>query len=201
MSGPTQITDPSDALARAAGPDAASDAARAVVRDATEADMAAIQRIYEHYVLNSASSFEEVPPTTEQLMARREDVLRLGLPYILAEIDGTIVGYSYATAYRTRSAYRYTIENSVYVAQGMGGRGIGRLLLSALIDRCGDGRWRQMVAVIGNSENAASIALHRSLGFQPVGTLRNVGFKFGRWVDTVLMQRELGPGTGAPPTS
>jgi L-amino acid N-acyltransferase YncA len=196
MAGSSPITDPADTLA----PGAAPNAAKAAVRDVTEADMAAIQRIYAHYVLNSASSFEEVPPTTEQLLARRADVLRLGLPYILAEIDGTIVGYSYATAYRARSAYRYTIENSVYVAQGMGGRGIGRLLLSALIDRCGDGSWRQMVAVIGNSENAASIALHRSLGFQPVGTLRNVGFKFGRWVDTVLMQREIGPGTGAPPT-
>lgn len=170
-----------------------------LIRDSTEADMAAIQRIYSHYVLNSAATFEEVPPTTGQLVERRADVLRLGLPYIVAELDGEVVGYSYATAYRSRSAYRHTIENSVYVADGMGRRGIGRLLLSALIERCEAGKWRQMVAVIGNSGNAGSIALHRSLGFQPVGTLRAVGFKFGGWVDTVLMQRELGGGSRTLP--
>ena len=206
MADSTLIAGPAEAVSDAplhAAPDAAPRAAPGgggiVVRDATEADMAAIQRIYAHYVLNSASSFEEEPPTVEQLLARRADVLRLGLPYLLAEAGGEVVGYSYATAYRARSAYRHTIENSVYVAPGMGRRGIGRLLLSALIGRCEGGRWRQMVAVIGNSGNTASIALHRSLGFRMVGTLSNVGFKFGRWVDTVLMQRDLGPGSGTLP--
>jgi L-amino acid N-acyltransferase YncA len=170
-----------------------------LVRDATEQDMAAIQAIYAQEVLHGLASFEEVPPSTADMLARRASVLGLGLPYLAAEMDGRVVGYSYATGYRPRPAYRHTIEDSVYVAEGMQGRGIGRALLSALIERCEAGPWRQMVAVIGNSGNAGSIALHRQLGFRLVGTFEAVGFKLGRWVDTVLMQRALGPGAGTLP--
>jgi L-amino acid N-acyltransferase YncA len=162
------------------------------VRDATNADMAAIQRIYSHHVLHGTASFEEVAPSVAEMCARRESVLELGLPYLAAELGGDIVGYSYATRYRSRAAYRYTLEDTVYVAHGLNGKGIGATLLSCLISLCEAGPWRQMVAVIGDSGNAGSIALHRSMGFRAVGTLTSVGFKFGEWVDSVLMQRPLG---------
>ena len=161
------------------------------VRDSREDDMAEIRAIYAHHVLHGAASFEEEPPPLAEMTRRRADVLGRGLPYLIAEREGRVVGYSYATPYRARSAYRFTIENSVYVESELGGAGIGRELLSVLIARCEAGVWRQMVAVIGDSRNTASIRLHAKFGFQPVGTLRAVGFKFGRWVDTVLMQREL----------
>jgi L-amino acid N-acyltransferase YncA len=170
-----------------------------VVRDTTEADMPAVQAIYAEQVLHGLASFEEVPPSAEELTRRRAGVLAHGLPYLAAELDGRLVGYSYATPYRPRAAYRHTIEDSVYVADGLRGRRIGAALLGALIQRCEAGPWRQMIAVIGNSANSGSIELHRSLGFRPVGTLRDVGFKLGRWVDTVLMQRQLGTGAHAGP--
>lgn len=172
-----------------------------IVRDANEADMTAIQAIYQHYVLNGLATFEEIPPSAEEMVSRRASVVDAGLSYLVAEADGRIVGYSYATSYRPRPAYRHTIEDSVYVADGLGGRGIGAALLQALIVRCEAGPWRQMLAVIGNSGNAGSIALHQRLGFQHVGTLRSVGFKLGQWVDTVLMQRALGPGDTALPST
>jgi L-amino acid N-acyltransferase YncA len=165
-----------------------------LIRDAAEADMAAVQAIYSHHVLHGLASFEETPPGVDEMLARREAVLQLGLPYLVAERDGGVVGYSYATAYRPRPAYRFTVEDSVYVAEGLAGRGIGSALLGELIARCEAGPWRQMLAVIGDSGNTASLGLHRRHGFAPAGTLRSVGFKFGRWVDTVLMQRQLGPG-------
>ena len=164
------------------------------VRDAQDADLAAVQAIYAHHVLYGLATFEEVPPSVDELGARRAAVLALGLPYLVAELDGGIVGYCYATSYRPRPAYRHTIEDSVYVADGLGGRGVGAALLGALIARCEAGAWRQMIAIIGNSENAGSIALHRRLGFHRVGTLASVGFKLGRWVDSVIMQRALGAG-------
>lgn len=170
-----------------------------VVRDATDADMVAVQAIYAHHVLHGLASFEEVPPTTAELASRRTAVLQLGLPYLVAELDGCLVGYSYASPYRARSAYRFTLEDSVYVAEGLSGRGIGSALLERLIARCEAGRWRQMIAVIGDSGNEGSIALHRRFGFRPAGTLASVGFKLGRWVDSVLMQRALGAGDLAPP--
>ena len=133
------------------------------------------------------------------MLGRRVAVLDLGLPYLVAERAGEILGYSYATFYRPRPAYRHTVEDSVYLAEGLGGQGIGAALLSELIRRCESGPWRQMLAVIGNSANAGSIGLHRKLGFEHAGTLRSVGFKLGRWVDTVLMQRALGSGDMALP--
>jgi phosphinothricin acetyltransferase len=168
------------------------------IRDSAEHDIPAIQRIYAHHVLHGSASFEEVPPTEDELAARRAAVLQSGLPYLVAETDDGIVGYCHATSYRTRSAYRFTIEDSVYVADGLHRRGIGRSLLAALIARCDGGPWRQMVAVIGDSGNAPSIALHARLGFRRAGVLRAVGWKFGRWTDTVLMQRDLNGGDIVP---
>jgi L-amino acid N-acyltransferase YncA len=165
-----------------------------LIRDAQDADMPALGAIYGHHVLHGLASFEEAPPAADELARRRADVLGRGLPYLVAAIDEEVVGYAYASPYRARSAYRFSIENSVYVDHRRHRGGIGRALLSALIARCEDGTWRQMVAVIGDSANVASIALHERLGFRMVGTLRAVGFKFGRFVDTVLMQRELGAG-------
>jgi L-amino acid N-acyltransferase YncA len=170
-----------------------------VVRNAREQDMPAIQAIYAHEVLHGIASFEEVPPTTDAMLARRASVLDLGLPYLAAELDRQVVGYSYATAYRPRPSYRYTIEDSVYVAQGMQSRGVGSALLSTLIARCETGPWRQMVAIIANGEETGSIALHARHGFRTVGKLEAVGFKHGRWLDTVFMQRALAAGSDAPP--
>lgn len=169
------------------------------VRDATDDDMASVQAIYAHHVLTSLATFEEVPPTVAEMAARRRAVVAAGLPYLVAEGAGEVVGYAYAGPYRARPAYRHTVEDSVYVAAAQDGRGVGSALLQALIGRCEGGPWRQMLAVIGDSGNAGSIALHRRLGFQDAGVLRDVGFKFGRWVDTVLMQRPLGEGGRTPP--
>ncbi len=165
-----------------------------LVRDAREEDIAAVQAIYAHHVLHGTASFEEVPPPASEMQRRRAEVLARGLPYLVAEIDGRVAGYSYATPYRTRSAYRFSIENSVYVDHACHRRGIGRALLAELIARCERGDWRQMIAVIGDSAQAASIGLHASFGFRRAGTLQAVGLKFGRWLDTVLMQRALGQG-------
>ncbi len=168
----------------------------ALIRDALEEDLGAIERIYAHHVRHGLASFEEVPPTIDELRARRAAVLDSGLPYLAAELDGEVVGYAYAGAYRPRPAYRYTIEDSVYVEEGLRGLGLGGALLATLIERCEAGPWRQMLAVIGDSANAGSIALHRRLGFRYVGNFESVGFKLGRWVDTVLMQRALGRESG-----
>jgi phosphinothricin acetyltransferase len=170
-----------------------------IVRDATEADMAAVQAIYAHNVMHGRASFEETPPTLAEMIERRRSVLAMGIPYLVADVEGEIAGYSYATSYRPRPAYRFTVEDSVYVAEPFQGRGIGAALLGTLVERCSTGPWRQMLAIIGDSGNASSIAVHRRLGFEHAGTLKSVGFKLGMWTDTVLMQRALGPGGAAPP--
>ena len=162
-----------------------------MIRDATEADVPQIAEIYGHHVLKGLASFEEIPPDAGEMLARMRSVRELGAPYLVAEQEGRIVGYCYASLYRTRSAYRHTLEDSVYIRAGCAGRGLGRALLEALLERCSKGPWKQMIAVIGDSGNHASIELHRSLGFREVGTLEAVGFKFGRWVDSVFMQRAL----------
>jgi L-amino acid N-acyltransferase YncA len=163
------------------------------IRAASEADMAAVREIYTHHVLHSLATFEETPPTLEEMLARRRASVELGLPYLVAEAGGETVGFAYAAAYRPRPAYRFTIEDSVYVADGLRGHGIGSALLGELIVCCEGGPWRQMLAVVGDSGNAGSIALHRRFGFELMGTLRSVGFKSGRWVDTPILQRPLGP--------
>lgn len=162
------------------------------LRPATEADMDQVQHIYGEHVIQGLASFEEAPPGIAEMRKRFQALTRQSFPYIVAEREGRLCGYSYAGPYRTRSAYRFTIENSVYVERRCAGQGIGRALLTELIVQCEKGPWRQMIAIIGNGGNSASIALHASLGFRLVGTLREVGFKHGQWVDTVLMQRTLG---------
>ena len=163
-----------------------------VVRAASEADMAAVRDIYAHYVLHSLATFEETPPTIEEMLARRRASVDLGMPYLVAEVEAKVLGFAYAAAYRPRPAYRFAIEDSVYVADGFCGRGIGSALLGELIAACEKGPWRQMVAIVGDSANSASIALHRRFGFELAGTLRSIGFKHGRWVDTPILQRALG---------
>lgn len=162
------------------------------IRDATEEDMAAVQAIYSYYVTRSCASFEEMPPSVEEMQARRRRVLERGLPYLVAEVDGEVLGYTYAGPFRFRSAYRYTIEDSIYVAPGVSRRGIGAALLGALIERCTALGYRQMIGVIGDSANLGSINVHRKLGFRQEGVLRGVGLKFGRWIDAVIMHRPLG---------
>jgi phosphinothricin acetyltransferase len=163
-----------------------------MVRLSTEQDIAAITAIYSHHVLHGAGSFEIDPPDEAEIARRRAAVLERGLPYLVAEIDGAITGYAYAGAYRPRPAYRFTVENSVYVHPDLCGRGIGRALMAPLIQGCEQAGARQMIAVIGDSANTASIRLHENFGFRHVGVLHAVGYKFDRWLDTVLMQRELG---------
>jgi L-amino acid N-acyltransferase YncA len=170
------------------------------IRDATEDDLAAIAGIYEHHVRTGLGSFEEEPPPMAEIARRRAEVVAKGLPYLVATgAAGLILGYAYAAPYRARSAYRFSVEDSIYVAAGDAGRGVGRALLEALMTRCAATGYRQMVAVIGDSGNAGSIAVHERLGFRRVGLLPAIGFKHGRWVDSVLMQRELGEGAATLP--
>lgn len=171
------------------------------MRPATPDDIEAIHAIYAHHVLKGLASFEEEPPSQAELRRRYDEIVHRRLPYLVADFGGTVAGYGYCGLYRTRSAYRYTLEDSVYVRPDAQGRGVGRTLLAQLIRSCEALGYRQLVAVIGDSANAASIGLHESQGFLRVGTLRSVGFKFGRWVDSVIMQRPLGPGDGTPPTT
>jgi phosphinothricin acetyltransferase len=170
-----------------------------IIRASRESDLAAITAIYGHYVLHGVASFEDTPPELEELARRRREILTRGLPYFVAERSGQVLGYCYASSYRTRSAYRFTVEDSIYIGAANIGRGIGRALLSALIERCSELGYRQMVAVIGGSDQWPSIRLHEALGFARTGLLPAVGFKFGSWVDTVLMQRALGLGATTPP--
>lgn len=173
-----------------------------ILADAGDEDMPAIRRIYAHHVLHGLASFEEEAPSLDEMRSRRRAVRDLGLPYLAAKDarDGRLLGYAYAALYRPRRAYRFTVEDSVYLAAGEQGRGIGRLLLQALIARCAAAGCRQMVAIIGDGHNnAASVGLHRACGFRMVGVLQDVGFKQDGWRDTVLMQRSLGDGATTKP--
>ncbi len=170
------------------------------IRPSADADIATITAIYAHAVLHGTASFELDPPSETEMARRRTAILEGGYPYIVAERDGAILGYAYAGAYRTRPAYRSTVEDSIYVSPSAQGQGIGRVLLEALIEACEARDFRLMVAVIGDEDSKGSIALHRSLGFDLVGILKGVGYKHGRWLSTVLMQRSLAGGMDEPPT-
>jgi len=175
------------------------------IRDARPEDLVRIQSIYAHHVLHGLASFAEAPPDVAEMTRRLEATRARGLPDLTAEAAARdnagleILGYAYAGPYRPRPAYRFSVENTVYVAPGLEGQGVGRALIEALIARCTALGLRQMIAVIGDSGHLPSIAFHESFGFTKIGTLNAVGFKFGRWVDSVILQRALGNGDGTPP--
>lgn len=164
------------------------------VRACTSQDLPAVQAIYAHHVLHGTGTFEEVPPTLEEMTARHARIVANDrFPFLVAVEDGTVLGFAYATEFRQRAAYRHTCESSVYIAPGAQRRGIGYALMHEVIAACTARGLREVLALIGDSQNYASIGLHAALGFAPVGTFHNVGFKFDRWVDVVLMQRSLPP--------
>jgi len=169
------------------------------IRPAAAADLPFITGIYEHAVLYGTATFELIPPDLAEMTRRFGALIDGGFPYFAASLEGRVVGYAYAGAYRPRPAYRFTVENSVYLQPAIHRRGIGLQLLQRLIAECDARGYRQMIAVIGDSANAGSIGVHAKCGFQMIGTHPNVGFKFGRWLDTVMMQRALGDGAATLP--
>jgi phosphinothricin acetyltransferase len=173
--------------------------ANIAIRSSRDDDVAVIAAIYRHHVLHGVASFEDIPPDDDEVARRRGELLGLRLPYLVAERSGRVIGYCYASRYRARSAYRFILEDSIYVDAAEVGCGIGRALLSNLLDLCRELGYRQMVAVIGGSDQWPSIRLHETLGFTRAGLLPAVGFKFGSWIDCVLMQRALGAGATTPP--
>jgi phosphinothricin acetyltransferase len=172
-----------------------------ILRDATADDAPRLAEIYGHHVLHGLGTFEETPPPVGEIAARLGAIQGRALPYLVAQAEGGVVGFAYASPFRGRAAYRYTVEDSVYVAQGKAGQGIGKALVQAVIDRCEALGLRQMIAIIGDSGNAGSVGLHRSLGFDLMAAMPAVGFKHGRWVDIVWMQRALGVGASQPPSA
>lgn len=166
------------------------------LRPSTDADLPAITAIYAHHVLHGTGTFELEPPDEAEMARRRADVLDKGLPWLVAERDGRVLGYAYANHFRPRRAYRFCLEDSIYLADDARGQGLGRLLLAELVARCEAAGARQMLAVIGDAANAGSIGVHRALGFEHTGVLKASGWKFGRWLDVILMQRGLGTGAG-----
>ncbi len=170
-----------------------------LIRPSTAADVPAIAAIYGWNVLNGTGTFEVDPPDEAEMARRRDDVLAKDLPWLVAERGGEVLGYAYANQFRPRPAYRFCLEDSIYLAPAAQGQGAGRLLLAELISQCEARGARQMLAVIGDSANAASIGVHQALGFEHTGVMKSAGWKFGRWLDVVVMQRALGPGDSAPP--
>lgn len=170
-----------------------------LIRPSLEGDIAAIQQIYEHAVLHGTGTFETDVPDRAEMGRRRTEVLSRSLPYLIAERDGQVLGFAYANYFRPRLAYRYFVEDSIYLSPQAQGQGVGRLLLAELIARCEAAGARQMVAVIGDSQNLGSIGVHRSHGFEDIGVMKAAGWKFGKWLDVVLMQRQLGQGDASSP--
>jgi L-amino acid N-acyltransferase YncA len=169
------------------------------IRPAALADISAITRIYAHAVEHGTASFELAAPDEAEMTRRMQTLLEGQFPYLVAEVDGAVAGYAYASLYRTRPAYRFTVEDSVYVAPDLQRRGIGIALLKTLIEASTARGYRQMIAVIGDSDQAASIGVHKACGFAPAGNLKSIGYKFGRWLDTPLMQLSLGAGASTKP--
>jgi L-amino acid N-acyltransferase YncA len=171
------------------------------IRPATVADLPSVTSIYEHAVRHGTATFELVPPDLAEMTRRFDALMDGGFPYLAALLEGSVVGYAYAGPYRPRPAYRFTVENSVYLEPAIHRRGIGLQLLQHLITECETRGFRQMIAVIGDSANAGSIGVHARCGFQMIGTHPSVGLKFGRWLDTVMMQLPLGEGATTVPTA
>jgi phosphinothricin acetyltransferase len=169
-----------------------------LIRPSTSEDLAAITAIYGWNVRNGTGTFELDPPTEADMAARREAVLANGWPWLVAEHDGAVLGYAYANQFRPRMAFRFALEDSIYLAPEARGRGVGKLLLAELLARCEARGARQMFAVIGDSDNAGSIGVHRTCGFEDTGTMKSAGWKFDRWLDVVIMQKSLGLGDAAP---
>ncbi len=172
-----------------------------LIRPSTAADLPAITEIYAWNVLHGTGTFELEAPDQAEMARRRDDVTSKGLPWLVGESDGRVLGFAYANHFRPRRAYRFCVEDSIYLASDAQGRGIGRALLAELLGRCEAAGARQMLAVIGDSANAGSIGVHRALGFDQTGLLRASGWKFGRWLDVVIMQRQLGLGADCAPAS
>lgn len=170
-----------------------------IIRPRTDADMAAITEIYAHHVVNGASSWELSPPDCAEMAARARALEAAGFPYFVAEFDGEIAGYTYAGAYRPRPAYRFTVENTIYINENLRRGGIGTALMEKLIETCTESGFRQMIGIVGDSQNLQSIDFHKKLGFTQMGVVKNIGFKFGRWMDQVLLQRALGEGAQSDP--
>ena len=169
------------------------------IRPSTDADVAAIAAIYTHHVLRGTGTFEIDPPSAQDMAARRADVLAKGLPYLVAEEDGRVLGFAYCNWFKPRPAYRFSAEDSIYLAPEAAGRGLGRQLLTALAEAAQACGVRKLIAVIGDSANAGSVGVHRALGFEHVGVIRSCGWKFERWLDIVLMEKALGAGDSQPP--
>jgi L-amino acid N-acyltransferase YncA len=170
-----------------------------LIRPSNAADAPRLTAIYSHHVLYGTGTFELEPPDEAEIARRRDDVVSKGLPWLVAQQAGTVVGFAYANHFRPRPAYRYCLEDSIYLDTDALGQGVGRALLAELLARCEALGARQMLAVIGDSENLASIGVHRALGFEHTGLIKASGWKFGRWLDVVLMQRPLGLGDNAAP--
>ncbi|MDM7464176.1 N-acetyltransferase family protein [Tepidimonas taiwanensis] len=170
-----------------------------LIRPSRDDDLPAIAQLYGHHVLHGTGTFETTPPTVDEMASRRADVLAKGLPWLVAEVDGRVVGFAYGNWFKPRPAYRYSVEDSIYVAPDAAGRGLGRALLAELLLQLEARGIRKVMAVIGDSANAGSIGLHTALGFERVGVVRSCGWKFGRWLDIVLMEKSLGPGDTTPP--
>ncbi len=173
--------------------------AKPLIRPSTEADLPAITAIYGHHVLHGTGTFETTPPTEAEMAGRRAAVLGKGLPWLVAEDGGRVLGYAYCQWFKPRPAYRFSAEDSIYLHPDAAGKGLGKLLLARLVDQAQAAGLRKLIAVIGDSQNAGSIGVHRALGFQLVGVIANCGWKFGAWRDIVLMERVLGDGASTPP--
>ncbi len=170
-----------------------------LIRPSRDEDVAAITRIYAHHVLHGTGTFETTPPTDAEMAQRRADVLGKGLPWLVLEDGGAVIGYAYGNWFKPRPAYRFSVEDSIYLAPEAAGRGLGRLLLAELVAVLERAGIRKVMAVIGDSDNAGSVGVHRALGFSHIGTVKACGWKFGRWLDIVLMERAIGEADRSPP--
>lgn len=170
-----------------------------LIRPIEDADLPTVTQIYAHHVRTGTGTFETDPPSESDMRLRRDDVLGKGLPYLVAEASGQVVGFAYGNWFKPRAAYRFSVEDSIYLAPGHTGQGLGRALLAELLASCERAGVRKVMAVIGDSGNTGSIGLHRALGFEPVGVVQGCGWKFDRWLDIVLMQKTLGAGSQTPP--